>query len=75
MLTVTKTADDGMFQSFTLPGSVREKVWVRVVDTDQTQGHSTTDTLYVDQMLLEVNGIAVSTDSPPVVSVSAPSEG
>ena len=40
--------------SITLPAGTSGTVYVRVVDTDFTQGSSTQDTLYVDQMFIRV---------------------
>jgi len=75
MLTVSKTADDGQYQTFTLPTSVREKVYIRVVDTDHTAGHQVLDSLFIDHMTVEVTGIALSTDMPPTVAINAPANG
>ena len=52
MLTVTKTADDDAAQSYVLPAGISGTVTIRVTDTDQTPGHRTRDTLYVDQMFI-----------------------
>ena len=75
MLTVSKTADDGQYQTFVLPTGVREKVWIRVVDTDHVAGHQALDSLFIDHMTVEVTGIALSTDMPPTVAISAPANG
>ena len=52
MLTVTKTADDDVSQSFGLPSETSGVVHIRVTDTDQSQGNNTLDTIYVDQMFI-----------------------
>ncbi|MEI6166299.1 MAG: glycoside hydrolase family 18 protein [bacterium] len=52
MLTVTKTTDDNAFQTFSLPATVKGKVYVRVMDTNRTAGKTSQDTLYVDQMFI-----------------------
>src|SRR5262249_10677531 len=75
MLTVSKTADDGQYQTFVLPTGVREKVWIRVVDTDHVAGHMALDSLFIDHMTVEVTGIALSTDMPPTVAISSPADG
>jgi len=50
ILTVTKTADNGQYQTFALPGTLSGNVTIRARDTDRTPGHGTTDTLSVDHM-------------------------
>ena len=50
MLTVIKTADDDVAQSFELPVTTSEMVFVRVVDTNRSQHENTLDSLYVDDM-------------------------
>ena len=52
MLTVTKTADDGSYQSFSLPAGTSGTVYVRVLDTDQSQGNRPLDTVFVDHMFI-----------------------
>lgn len=52
MLTVTKTKDDNTFQTFSLPATVKGKVYIRVMDTNRTTGNTSQDTLYVDQMFI-----------------------
>ncbi|MHC4529734.1 MAG: hypothetical protein ACYS29_17825 [Planctomycetota bacterium] len=52
MLTVTKTADDDVSQSFELPSDTSGVVHIRVTDTDQSQGNRTLDTIYIDQMFI-----------------------
>ena len=49
MLTITKTADDDVAQSFELPSTTSGTVFVRVVDTDRSKD-VTLDSLYVDDM-------------------------
>ena len=53
MVTVTKTADDDTAQSYVLPSSLVGTVYIRVTDTDHTQGNQAMDTIYVDQMYIE----------------------
>jgi hypothetical protein len=52
MLTVTKTADDDAYQSYVMPASLSGTVYIRVVDTDQTQGNKTLDTISIDHMFI-----------------------
>ncbi|HUW85162.1 MAG TPA: right-handed parallel beta-helix repeat-containing protein [Phycisphaerae bacterium] len=54
MVTVTKTSDNDEYQTFALPSSLSGTVYIRVVDTDQTAGNSTRDTVYVDHMFIRV---------------------
>jgi hypothetical protein len=54
MLTVTRTVDDGTFQTFSLPAYLTGKVYIRTRDTDRTTGHKQPDTLFVDQMFIRV---------------------
>lgn len=66
MLIVTKTADDGMCQSFPLPPSVSGEVYIRVKDTDQTPRNRVLDAILVDYMFIESSTVPDST--PPVIS-------
>ena len=50
MVTVTKTADDGNFQTYTMPGGTSGTVYVRVQDADRTNGRNTMDTVSIDKM-------------------------
>jgi hypothetical protein len=52
MVVVTKTADDDNQQSFVLPSSISGTVYIRVTDSDQTQGNKALDTVYVDHMFI-----------------------
>ena len=52
MLTVTKTTDDNIAQTFALPSTLKGKVYIRVVDTNRTGGNTSLDTIYVDQMFI-----------------------
>jgi len=66
LLTVTKTADDGMYQSAILPDAVSGTVYVQVLDTDRRRGNRDLDTIFVDEMFIRGS----STTQPP----SAPSD-
>jgi hypothetical protein len=52
MFTVTKTVDDNTTQTFTLPATLKGKVYIKVIDTNRTAGSTARDTLYVDQMFI-----------------------
>jgi len=52
MLTVTKTADDGMYQTYALPGSVSGTVYIRVSDTHHVNGELVTGQVHVDHMFI-----------------------
>ena len=52
MLTVTKTIDDGQYQTFSLPSSLSGSVSIRVVDTDGTRGATGLDTIFIDHMVI-----------------------
>ena len=50
MVTVTKTADNDVLQSYTFPQQVTGLLHVRVRDLDRTAGRTRLDTLSIDQM-------------------------
>ncbi len=53
MVTVTKTSDDDIAQSFVLPSSTSGFIYIRVRDTNRTAGNKTLDTIYIDDMYVE----------------------
>ena len=53
MLTVTKTTDDNTLQTAVIPDSVSGDVYIRVQDSDQTEGNSDLDTIYIDRMFVK----------------------
>ncbi len=55
MVTVTKTTDDGNFQTYTMPGGTSGTVYVRVQDADRTNGRNNLDTIYIDKMFFRSN--------------------
>ena len=67
MLTVTKTADDDVDQTFTFPGDVAGTLYVRVVDTNNSQGNGGLDTLFVDLMV-----VTTATGGADIFPPSAP---
>jgi hypothetical protein len=52
MVTVTKTADDDALQAYAFPEDVSGLVYVQVTDDDQSQGNSSIDTVFVDEMFI-----------------------
>jgi hypothetical protein len=76
MVTVIKTADDDTTQSYAMPASLSGTVYIRVVDTDQSQGNKGLDTVYVDEMYIRSDGEAPPNQPPafssdPVVEINA----
>jgi hypothetical protein len=76
MVTVTKTTDDNVAQSFVLPNTLSGTVYVRVTDTDSSQGNKALDTVYIDEMYIRSDGApppnaAPSFNSDPVVEINA----
>ena len=62
---VGATADEGEYQTFDLPGSLRGTVSVRVRDTDRTVGNIALDTLFVDRLLVRTDASPITTAPPP----------
>jgi exonuclease III len=52
MVTVTKTGDDNTYQTYGLPASTSGTVYIRVKDTDQTQGNRNRDTINIDHLFI-----------------------
>ncbi len=52
MVIVSKTADDDVLQSFAFAEDIAGTVYIRVQDTDRTQGHSVLDTVFVDELCI-----------------------
>jgi len=52
MFTVTNTSDTGYYYSFTLPAGTSGNIYIRVLDTSQTNGE-TADKVYIDYMYVE----------------------
>ncbi|MDA1315134.1 MAG: hypothetical protein O2968_17520 [Acidobacteria bacterium] len=50
MLTVTKTVDNNVAQTFAFPAAIAGTLYIRVVDTNNSQGNGSRDTLFVDYM-------------------------
>ena len=52
MLTVTKTSDNGTYQTFEMPNTIGGIIYIRVNDTNQTPGNTLADTIYIDYMFI-----------------------
>jgi len=52
MLTVTKTSDDGMYQTYSLPGSISGTVYIRVSDSDHTKEEQVLGQVHIDHMFI-----------------------
>jgi hypothetical protein len=52
LLTVSRTSDDGTYQSASLPPSVAGPVFIRARDTDRRAGARGRDTLHVDHLFI-----------------------
>ncbi|MHC4083807.1 MAG: alkaline phosphatase [Planctomycetota bacterium] len=65
MITVTKIIDDNTAQSYVLPASTTGTVYIRVIDTDSTQGNRSLDTVSIDYMYIKCTGVAVPDTVPP----------
>ena len=51
-ITITKTSDDGVYQTYTLPSTVSGTVTVRVIDSDDRRNVSGLDSLFVDHLCI-----------------------
>ncbi len=60
MMTVTKTADDNIEQSYELPADLSGTIYVRVVDTDRSRKNTVSDTLHIDKMSIHTQLAAPS---------------
>jgi hypothetical protein len=63
MVTVTELSET--VQSYQLPGSISGTVYIRVTDTDQTQGNKSLDTIYIDHMYIRSEGTGTPDTEPP----------
>ncbi len=76
MLTVTKTSDDNALQAYFFPTSLAGTLYVKVQDTDQTQGNSGQDTVYVDEMyVLTSSGSDTTPPAAPTGLTPTPGDG
>jgi hypothetical protein len=77
MVTVTKTSDNNVAQTFAFAEDVAGTLYVRVEDTDQTAGKYSTDTLYVDRMVVMTTsgGPDVTPPATPTGLSASPGNG
>lgn len=66
MLTVTRTADDDMPQNYVMPATTKGTVYIRVIDTDRSQGNRSQDTVFIDQMYIRSESTGVIDTDPPM---------
>ncbi len=71
-LTVTKTSDDDTEQTAALPSNLSGTIYIRVTDTDNTQGNSVADSLFVDLLAIDVTPL---TGPPAAASNPSPANG
>ena len=75
MLTVTKTVDDGMYQTYTLPDSISGTVYIRVSDTHHVNGELVLGQVHVDHLFIRCESAVPDTTPPtpdPMTWASAP---
>ncbi|MFT5150272.1 MAG: hypothetical protein ACI841_000253 [Planctomycetota bacterium] len=55
LILVSKTTDDGSYQSAGIPASASGTIYIRVVDNDQSQDNSALDTVFIDHMFVRTS--------------------
>ncbi len=55
MLNITKTADDDLEQTYSLPSTLTGTAYIKAVDIDRTAGNTYADTLYIDKMVIRTS--------------------
>jgi len=63
---VSSTSSSNL-QSFVLPNTLSGTVYVRVIDTDDVQGHSAVDTISVDYLVIHVDNTVVTPPAAPTL--------
>ncbi len=63
-LVVSSTSSNNL-QSAALPNNLSGTVYIRVVDTNNTQGNSATDTVFVDHLYIRVDNTPVTPPADP----------
>jgi len=66
VITVYKTFDDNTAQAAALPADLTGTVYIRVTDTDRTQGNNSLDTVYVDELDIVTSAGGEPDTDPPV---------
>ncbi|MFV1981667.1 MAG: PKD domain-containing protein, partial [Rhodothermia bacterium] len=66
MFEVSESSDGPTYQSFVIGVTPSSQMWIRVNDTDNTQGNSSLDNVFVDHMFIRTEGTA-----PPAPSAIA----
>ena len=74
MVTVTATTDNDVKQAYLFPEDVSGTIYVRVQDTDSTQGNRQLDSLFVDYLVITTT-MGGGSVAAPVVTITAPSDG
>jgi len=64
MLTVTKTADDNVAQTFVFPEDIAGTLYVKVRDTDHTVGKKALDAVHVDRLAVAVDTTGADVTPP-----------
>ncbi len=75
MLTVTKTVDDDVVQSFVFPEDVAGTLYILATDTDRTAGNQVLDSLFVDQMRVVTDTGGGSDTTPPAAPTGLTASG
>ncbi|MFT7618273.1 MAG: PKD repeat protein [Planctomycetota bacterium] len=65
MVVATATSDAAIQLSFSLPNNLSGTVYVRVIDTNQSQGNQGLDFVFIDEMLIRSAGVGVFPPSAP----------
>jgi len=73
MVTITKGADDNTSQSFVLPPELNGTIYIRVQDSDRSNGDFTKSSLFVDLLLIHSDADCIVPTSTPSPSAT-PSE-
>lgn len=69
LFTIATTSDDNTYQQAVLPSGLSGTIYVRVEDTDQSQGNRALDTVFVDHLFIDVTtGGGAPTATPPVAT-------
>jgi DNA-dependent RNA polymerase auxiliary subunit epsilon len=79
MVTVTKTADDDTYQTYTFTESITGTVYIRVQDTNRDAGKQELNTVYIDHMYIRSKSgspsYGVSVTMEPTSQTVAPGNG